>query len=263
MLAEARYTYFKEKDIPKAQRLFLECLKHVGTRADAMMWLGQIADRQGHPAEALKYYDGLLIHNAHFSSSYATEIPVLGRYGELCDMQGRHTDALAAYQKILAYAKQFNDTAWADPNLVTDLSTNDPTRVRARAHLIMGIAHQSGDTLIYHDPSHKIDRALHAYREAVRLEPDLAIAHYYLGYGLQKAHREAEAKAEFARADKVASHDFRIAMHKTENDRKAAQAALEAKPRNIVHVTYTGPNTPPRVWSEPDTGQFHLKRIKR
>ena len=123
----------------------------------------------------------------------------------------------------------FHNALDSDSNMRVSVDAEDVRDVRARAHILTGIAHQQHLEGYLFRELEMAANALKEYREAVRLRPDLPIAHYYLGVGLRGAKRDQEAQAEFARAEQMGDAAFRAALHKKENDEKQRRADYERR----------------------------------
>lgn len=238
-----------DKNLPEAERIFRDLLKQDNANDDAWLCLARIMDMQGRYKESLAFYDGLLGPH-RWTSSLQNEPAVLARYAELCDKMGRPDDATAAYREILMEPARGSIDCWGDSNVRVDTNARTPAEIRARAYVLLGIAHQAHHEAIIFDEATEDDSAVKAYRQAVRLQPDLAVAHYYLGYGLKRIGRKREAQIELDRAERLGDDAFRTAMHKRENDFKQLQAE-QRKTFRSVNITYTGPNTPPKIVSKP------------
>ena len=238
-----------DKNLSEAEHIFRDLLKQNNADDDAWLCLARIMDMQGRYKESLAFYDGLLGPH-RWTSSLQNEPAVLVRYAELCDKMGRPDDATAAYREILMGPARGGIDCWGDSNVRVDTNARTPAEIRARAYVLLGIAHQAHHEAIIFDEATEDDSAVKAYRQAARLQPDLAVAHYYLGYGLKRIGRKQEAQAEFNRAERLGDDAFRTAMHKRENDFKQLQAE-QRKTFRSVNIIYTGPNTPPKIVSKP------------
>ena len=115
-----------------------------------------------------------------------------------------------------------DDSAMDDPNQPPVEPTRKPRGTGRRlngavAHklglAILSGEYAPGDTLsgvIAFAEELEVSRS--AYREAVRLKPDLPIAHYYLAQGLKHFGHIAEAQTEMARAERLGDDTFRAAL---------------------------------------------------
>lgn len=247
---EAYHAWHHDHDAAKAQAKYKELLASGSLKSEALIGLARIAEEQGHSREALHYYDALLGPHPDWHSSTENEPTVVGRFAELCEEQGRYEDALAAYSKVLKLGAGQNLLTYADHNVPIRIDTNDPIEVKARALILIGLAHQLSQGGQRHPDPIALKKSLTAYQTAVQLEPNLAITHYYLAYGLKSQGKTREATAEYAVAEKVGGPEFSAAMHKAENDLQARMAESERNSR-VVHVSSTGPNSAPVTWSEP------------
>ena len=250
LLQEAAFSWHENHDLRKAKTIFQQLVQSDSQLLpDALIGLARIEDEQGHSKEALHYYDALLGPHPNWNSSLEDEPAVVGRFAELCEEQGRYEDALAAYSKVLKLGSEQDMLTTADHNVPIRIDTNDPTEIKARALILIGLAHQLNQAGELHRDPIALKRSLTAYQTAVRLEPNLAITHYYLAYGLKFQGKTREAAAEYAMAEKVGGPEFSAAMHKAERDLQAKMAQSERNSR-IVHVSSMGPNSPPVTWSE-------------
>ncbi len=216
-----------EKDLPKAERLFRQALRLNDADDDAWLGLARIADKQGKTREALALYQSLLGPHRNWVSAESNDVAVLTRYAELSEHFGKTEQAVQAYQKVLQVSARDGHVVGRDPNMPVGTNTTDPNEIRARAHILLGLAHQAHREGIFIPEREMPDLALQAFQEAVRIKPDLPIAHYYLGDQLRTLHHTKEANAEFARAESLGDDAFRAAMHKRENDAKQRMTDLE------------------------------------
>lgn len=242
LVQNAFLAWQRDKDLPKAERLFRQALKQDDACDDAWLSLARIMDSQSRHREALVFYDSFLGPH-RWKSSLENEPAVLTRYAELCDQFGRSDDATRAYRKVLVNAARNGDNHWLDTNMSVSVDAQEPNDIRARAYLIAGIAHQWHQEAIIFAESEEDSRAVAAYRRAAHFKPDLAIAHWYLASGLEQAGRKPEAKLEFARAERLGSPDFRFAMHKRENEEKQRFEAAK-KTWRAVDMPLTTPGIP-------------------
>ncbi len=234
-----------EKNLPKAEQIFRQVLKEEASSDDAWLALARIMDKQGRPREALTYYQGLLGPHA-WVSSLQNDTAILTRYAELSERFGKIEQALQAYQKVLQVSARDGRAVGSDPNMPVGTNASDPGEICARAHILLGLTHQTHREGIFIPEREMPSLALQAFQEAVRLRPDLPIAHYYLGDQLRAMRRTKEADAEFARAESLGDDTFRAAMHKHENDAKHRVAELKKSERD-VGFSYDGPGRPLKV----------------
>ena len=210
-LHHAAYTAWHQKNLPEAERLFRKALALRTSDSDAWIALAHIMDEQGRYREALAFYDGLLGPHT-WSSSLQQEFRVLTRYADLCDMFGRPDDATQACLKVLQTNPDPTKNYLDDSNMFVRVDTDDPTEIRARAHILTAMWLQKFSDGFANGRAETIASALSFYREAVRLKPDLPIAHYYLSQGLKHFGHKAEAQTEMARAERLGDDTFRAAL---------------------------------------------------
>ena len=243
---------WRKKNLPEAERLFRQALALDTSDDDAWISLARMMDEQGRYREALTFYDGLLGPHT-WGSSLEHERAILTRYADLCDMFGRPDDATKACLKVLHLNPDPRKNCLDDPYMFVRVDTDDPTEIRARAHILTGMWLQGYSVGYAYRRAETITSAVRAFKEAVRLKPELPIAHYYLAQGLRHIGHKAEAQAEFARAEDLGDETFRAAMHakatkKAEDDKRywdpsnqrSVMVPLKISPEQIAHYHEKG-----------------------
>ena len=208
--AEA-YSAFNKKNLPEAERLFRKALA-LEPSHDCWILLARMMDAQGRYRESLALYDAFLGPHPNWHSSQEYERAILTRYADLCDMFGRPDDATQACLKVLQTNPDPTKNYLDDSNMFVRVDTDDPTEIRARAHILTAMWLQQFSDGFANGRAETIASALSFYREAVRLKPDLPIAHYYLSQGLKHFGHKAEAQTEMARAERLGDDTFRAAL---------------------------------------------------
>ncbi len=195
----------RDGDLATAEAKLQQCLsQHTVCDVDAALELGRIYEQQGQPEKAFIAYQQAFNPAAHYYSDFPNDVESLAHYGLLAEQHGQYAEAVRVYEQ----ARQR-----LDPRPLIALNFDpqaQPTalqlsQLRAMLNVVRGIALDEQD---------KHQDALAAYVEAVRLQPRQAVAQYYLGYGLQKAGRSAEAKAAFAKAAQFGQGDVKAAAEK-------------------------------------------------
>jgi tetratricopeptide (TPR) repeat protein len=165
--------------------------------------LAQALDAKGDTSGALSAYKAL------------ADPDDLIPYALLLLRQGNWAEALATYEKALPYIGEGN-LLRADNNF--SLDTPQPQALEAAIHVARGLTYNIGDIVTPHAQN---DKALTEFQKATALAPDSALANYYVGYGLQRMGRRADAQAAFKKA---------AALDQSNGDVKAAaEAALAGR----------------------------------
>ncbi|MDQ2686517.1 MAG: tetratricopeptide repeat protein [Armatimonadota bacterium] len=180
-------------DYTKAEALYREALSLAGVspeRFEALAGLGKSLERQGKVAEAFAAYQQSFAP-PNESASYSTfpaDVEALARYGILCETAGQYAEAARVYEQA---RERLNPKPTLPLDVDFDPKVPQPEQLRAMLHVVRGL------TL---DAQGIPNEALADYSEAARLQPDQPLAQFYLGRGLQKAGRTAEARAAFQKA---------------------------------------------------------------
>jgi len=235
-LHHAAYTAWRQKNLPEAERLFRKALAVSTSDADAWIALARIMDEQGRYREALAFYDGFLGPHPAWGSSEQLEFHVLTRYADLCDMFGRPDDATKACLTVLQTNPDPTKNYLDDSNMFVRVDTDDPTEIRARAHILTAMWLQQFSDGFANGRVKNTALALRAYREAVRLKPDLPIAHYYLAQGLKHFGHIAEAQTEMASAARLGDDTFQAAMTAKVRNKEEERKYDMAHPRKGVAI---------------------------
>ena len=114
----------------------------------------------------------------------------------MCENNGQHNAAVRAYNKA---TEELNPRRTGVPLNVPAAPQETPApQLRALALVVRGLAIGEGTDLT--DLPGRISEALEAFQEAAWEQPNDPRVQYYLGYGLQKAGRMAEAQTAFQKA---------------------------------------------------------------
>ncbi len=155
---------------------------------DAWMGLARASDAQGKKAQAFSAYGRVFgSSGSGVYSTFPSDVEALARYGGLCEDAGQHEAALRACNQA---SERLNPKPKVPLGIPQDRPVASP-QLRAMLEVVRGIAL---------DQQGKKDEALAAFNHAAGLQPNDARVQFYLGSGLRKAGRFAEAQAALQRA---------------------------------------------------------------
>ena len=158
-------------------------------------------DAQGKTQEALQAYKAL--HDAG-AVTPVDELP----YARLLLETGHWAQAVEAYNKQLPYSD--GDLMQAHSDFSPDVPR--PTDLLTAIHVGMGL--EIGWRGYHGTYQEKTQQAQGEFQKALALEPDSSLANYYLGYGLKRMGRRAEAQAAFRKAAALDDGDVKAAAQK-------------------------------------------------
>lgn len=179
-----------QSNFTAAEGFFRQALNLYPRNAGAAAGLARVLERQGNLAGALAGYRQAFSDspNHSFYSTFPRDVEAVTRYGLLAEQAGQWREAVQAYEIA---RERLNPKPMLLLDVEFDPKTPQPAQLRAMLHVVRGL------TL---DEQGKHEDALSAYTEATRLQPNQPLAQFYLGRGLQKAGRAAEARAAFQKA---------------------------------------------------------------
>jgi tetratricopeptide (TPR) repeat protein len=159
---------------------------------DAWLGLARAMDAQGKSAQALPAYRQAFNppSGSGLYSSLPSDVASFARYGTLCEEAGLHEEAIKVYQETGARLNPKPDVPLEDDVLT-------PQQLRARLDVVRGIALAEAKE---HSGQDRDREALQAFQKAAQEQPQDPKVQFYLGYGLQKVGKFAEAQAAFGRA---------------------------------------------------------------
>ncbi len=165
----------------KAERLLNLILRAQPQSVKAWFSLGNLRQVQGQLPEAIQaYHKALALH--------PQLVPVYNNLGYTLQLQDRWEEAIACYQKALKLQPNCTE---ADVNLANALHTHGKLPPEKQAHY----AAINNDLGVTQKKAGDFKTAITYYRQAIALNPDLAIAHYNLGVALQEQGKLEEAIA--------------------------------------------------------------------
>lgn len=166
----------------------------------AFAGLAQTLEQEGKGQEAIPVYRYLLYPKKGWGTSMEQDPILRMHFALLLAGDGQWPEAVSVYQSVIN-AVQIGP---AYPRLDIHFSpdTPEPVLLQAMAHLALGVAYNGR---LEHA------KALSEYDTALSIQPNLAIAHYCHGYGLQRLGRRSEAQADFAKAAALGDGDVKKA----------------------------------------------------
>jgi tetratricopeptide (TPR) repeat protein len=187
----------------KAERLLQQAVTLDPRFVFAWYDLGLTLERQGRDKDALAAYQQVFHRTDTTSSSLEQDPLTVGQYGILCSRMGRWQEAVKFYETALANLR-LEDTQ-PSPAVQLDSQTEKRPQLEAALHLMRGIVR---------DRRGENPLVLVEFQQAARLLPKSAVVQYYLGLGLQKNLRSAEAMVAFQNAADLGDPDLRAAAEK-------------------------------------------------
>jgi len=164
--------------------------------------LAAALDAQGKTQEALQAYKMLSDEGDVFPSN---ELP----YAQLLLKTGHWAEAVEAYNRQLPYLSNgdlLQKHSGFSPNVPR------PTDLATAIHI--GLGQELGWRGYHGTYQEASQQAQGEFQKALALEPDSSLANYYVGYGLKRMGRRAEAQAAFKKAAALDQGDVRDAAQK-------------------------------------------------
>lgn len=187
----------------QAERLLNLILRVQPKSVKAWFSLGNVRQVQGQLPEAIKaYQQALAIH--------PQLVPVYNNLGYTLQLQDKWTEAIACYQKALELQPNCTE---AEVNLANALYTQGKLPPEKRSHY----AALNNDLGVTQKKAGDLKTAIAYYRQAIALQPDLAIAHYNLGTALQALGNWSEAIASYQKALSLNLNDGEVYQKLAQN----------------------------------------------
>lgn len=182
---------FLKNDPRAAASYFQQALPLSAVPDEATTGLGKAMEKQGKSGEALAAYRRAFGPTTHSYSNYPADVEALARYGLLSERAGDWDEALKAYEQA---RERLNPKPILPLDVEFDPKVPQPDQLRAMLHVVRGL------TL---EEQGKGNEALAAYSEAAHLQPNQPLAQFYLGRGLRRTGRAAEAQTAFQKAARL------------------------------------------------------------
>lgn len=198
----------------EAEGYYRQASSLIAYRPDAWLGLARAMDAQGKSAQALPAYRQAFAppSGAGLYSNFPADVASYARYGALCAEAGQQEAALKVY-------KQAGDRLNPKPDVALDATELSSRQLRARLDVVRGIALAEAKE---HSGQDRDAESLQAFQKAAQQQPDDAVVQFYLGYGLRKAGKFAEAQAALERASALDTEGTVKAA--TEENLRAVQA---------------------------------------
>lgn len=190
-----------EGDYARAETNARQALSMMRGDSEAPEILAAALDAQGKTQEALQAYKTLHDEGA---VTPVDELP----YARLLLETGHWAQAVEAYNKQLPYSE--GDLMQAHSDFSPDVPR--PTDLAAAIHIGMGL--ELGWRGYHGTYQERVKQAQGELQQAVALEPTSSLAHYYVGYGLNRMGRRTEAQAAFKKAAALDDSDVQKAALK-------------------------------------------------
>ena len=220
LMSQAYHAWKREHSLGKAERLFRQLISSDEGNPSYWLDLAQVLDEQHRAQEAMEAYKNV-VHPAPGWGYSASNMPAITmRYAQLCEQYGKRDEALQMYSRILntnAYDEKqqqilrraLRETSATPPTIGAD-AQNDAD-VRARALVVAGQTHRwQGE----------FPEAIQCYQDAIRVDPNLAVAHFYLAqthdylsHERGAAQHKQEAQTEYQKAGRFGDSAMQAALH--------------------------------------------------
>ena len=163
---------------------------------------------QGKQLEAIQTYEKLFHPDGHvsFGGSYFSRAHL--EYALLLDQMGNWPEAVGNYQSGVSTLGSGNGPK---PNVEFAPNIPQPMALAAAIHIALGI---DADAQLNNLGEYDHVRAFNEYAQALKLNPDWAVANYYYGYGLRQSGRRAEAQVAFQKAAQLDNGEIKAAAEK-------------------------------------------------
>ena len=166
----------------------------------ALVGLAQTLEQEGKNQEAIKVYRYFLYPKQGWQTSLEDDPMLRMHFALLLANDKQWPEAVSVYESTINTVSL--GTAYPSLNTHFSPDTPEPALFQALVHLVMGITHNNR---LEHP------EALVEYQAAINAQPDLAVARYYHGQGLQRLGRREEAQADFAKAAALGEGDVKKA----------------------------------------------------
>jgi len=174
----------------------------------ALELFAQSLNAQGKTQEALKAYRQIYHQGGHFPRN-------LLPYAQLLLETGHVSQAVVVYNESL-YSLDFGNLVKANSHFSPGKANR--TQLASAIHVAQGLTYASSDSW---GGSSQVEKAMDEFDQALRLQPDSALANYYYGYGWQKLPTTEKLKAQTAAKAKAS---LMIAAASGSDDIKKAAA---------------------------------------
>ncbi len=193
-------------DLETAEADLQECVKeHTSAGAFALEELARLYETEGRTNEAIHaYHDMIYPPDGVPPGTFGSASNII-HYATLLNDAGHWSEAVQAYKDILKSPDMpYNQEPPAadEPGLDTHFNSAvpQPRAMRAMLHVVLGRRY-----------GRNYREALPQFDQAVAIDPNLAIAHYYRGYALHGLGHLTEAQNAFAITAKIGKGPVRSA----------------------------------------------------
>ena len=175
-----------------AEGYYQKAASLIAYRPDAWLGLARARDAQGKSTQAFPAYRQAFNppSGSGLYSSFPSDVASFARYGALCVENGQQEEAMKVYT-------QAGDRLNPKPDVPFGVADLSPQNLRARLDMIRGIALAEAKE---HSGQDRDKEALQAFQKAAQEQPNDPHVQFYLGYGLRKAGKFAQAQTAFQKA---------------------------------------------------------------
>ena len=198
-LSSEGHTALYRKNYALAEEKLRQAVITDPSKGDVGTWtdLGRALDAEGRSDEAYAAYREAYDNPVRGGySNFPNDVEALTHYGIMCEDNGQHEAAVRAYNKANS---ELNPTqVGVSLNVPADPKETPTSRLRALLNVICGLT--IGEEKNLPGGADRSQEALEAFQEAAQKQPNDPRVQFYLGYGLRKAGKFAEARAAFQKA---------------------------------------------------------------
>lgn len=189
-------------DYANAERLARQAI-NLDNGQNCGLWidLARALDRQERTGEAFDAYSRAFNPppGSGGTSTFPSDVAAEARYGILCDENGQHEEAIRAYNEAVEH---LNPVLVDVPLKVSSDPRSTPaTQLKALLKVVQGLTLEEEST--DSGRGHASLDASEAFQEAAQEQPNDPRVQFYLGRGLRKAGRFAEAQAALEKAARL------------------------------------------------------------
>lgn len=209
LLAEAKRAK-SSGDLKTAETKLRECIKlETLYSVDARKELGPVYEREGKLVKAIQVYQELLHPTDGNGGTFERDGWANTRLAFVLNKAGCWPEAVHEYGEALKNTSMLNDDQHGSPNEPPISIHFNPTRPQPKAlaaalHMLAG--RRNGRLYC--------KEALPEFDEALKIEPNLAIAYYYRGYCLREQGHFADASASFKQARDLGHDEVKAAAQR-------------------------------------------------
>ncbi len=217
------------KEYASAKTLFTKALALYKGNLDCVLGLGEASVGLGNLTEATKYYQRIVFPPPSEGSSMSSDPIIRLQYAIVLSRSHNWDKAVSLYKDAIARIPIGGGDKLPYQKFVFKQDEIDSSKLEAIANIQIGLR----------DPRHRAlskEEKLEHFKEAARLEPNLAIAQFYYGYGLEHVGKNSEAKAAYQKAVRLSEPNSYLNSQAKEFEKTAGQKGWNSPPVRIGFV---------------------------